>query len=272
MSKRYGEHPPWHDVQLRLQGPVVGALDTTFRERWNDPAPLDHAVADRVARGQVARRGPETRPRFRSSRRIRRPCGPHAVQVLRTYPDAHFEYDVRAARRAQYRARVHQGGRRAKRLIYLEDQYLWSKRVADLFARAWRTTRAASGCRRTAVSRRGRAIGVAAQPRWPSSGDRSVPKRRARAGARLRRREPRGHTGLRARQGLRHRRRLGHASAATISTAARGPTTANCLVRCWTTAGSSPGTCGCGCCVSIWTAPPTAARTTAWSTSTPPSR
>ena len=41
MAKHYGEHPPWHDVQLRLQGPVVGALDTTFRERWNDPAPLD---------------------------------------------------------------------------------------------------------------------------------------------------------------------------------------------------------------------------------------
>ena len=41
MSRRYGEHPPWHDVQLRLQGPVVGALDSTFRERWNDPAPLD---------------------------------------------------------------------------------------------------------------------------------------------------------------------------------------------------------------------------------------
>ncbi len=39
MSARYGPNPPWHDVQLALHGPVVGAVDTTFRERWNDPAP-----------------------------------------------------------------------------------------------------------------------------------------------------------------------------------------------------------------------------------------
>ena len=50
VAKQYGDHPPWHDVQLRVQGPVVGALDTTFRERWNDPGAAGHAVADRVDR------------------------------------------------------------------------------------------------------------------------------------------------------------------------------------------------------------------------------
>ena len=74
MSKRYGEHPPWHDVQLRVQGPVVGALDTTFRERWNDPAPLDMLspiawIADKL-------RGADLNPiRCRISRRIRRRAG-----------------------------------------------------------------------------------------------------------------------------------------------------------------------------------------------------
>jgi phosphatidylserine/phosphatidylglycerophosphate/cardiolipin synthase-like enzyme len=60
MSKRYGPNPPWHDGQLRVQGPVVGALDLTFRERWNDSTPLDFMspvawVVDRV-------RGADLRP------------------------------------------------------------------------------------------------------------------------------------------------------------------------------------------------------------------
>ena len=41
LTEEYGEHPPWHDVQLELQGPVVGLLDGVFRERWTDPRSLD---------------------------------------------------------------------------------------------------------------------------------------------------------------------------------------------------------------------------------------
>jgi phosphatidylserine/phosphatidylglycerophosphate/cardiolipin synthase-like enzyme len=58
------------------------------------------------------------------------------VQVLRTYPDAHFEYDFAPHGERSIARAYSKAVPRAKRLIYLEDQYLWSKRVADLFARA----------------------------------------------------------------------------------------------------------------------------------------
>ena len=40
MAGEYGRTPPWHDVQLAVQGPAVGDVEATFRERWDDPAPL----------------------------------------------------------------------------------------------------------------------------------------------------------------------------------------------------------------------------------------
>lgn len=137
MAKSYGPHPPWHDVQLRLQGPVVGALDTSFRERWNDPAPLDMLnplayLRDRLRGADLdADPLPEQPPDPPA-------CGPHAVQVLRTYPDAHFEYDFAPAGERSIARGYSKAVRQARRLIYLEDQYLWSKRVAQLFVRALR--------------------------------------------------------------------------------------------------------------------------------------
>jgi phosphatidylserine/phosphatidylglycerophosphate/cardiolipin synthase-like enzyme len=135
MSKRYGDHPPWHDVQLRLQGPVVGALDMTFRERWNDPAPLD--MLSPIAWIEDKLRGADLKPgKLPEQPPDPPPCGPHAVQVLRTYPDAHFEYDFAPRGERSISRGYSKAVRRGRRLIYLEDQYLWSKRVARLFARA----------------------------------------------------------------------------------------------------------------------------------------
>nr|WP_090274075.1 phospholipase D-like domain-containing protein [Mycolicibacterium komanii]CRL66993.1 phospholipase D/transphosphatidylase [Mycolicibacterium komanii] len=137
MSARYGDHPPWHDVQLRLQGPVVGALDMTFRERWNDPASLDMLnplawLRDKLGGADMtADPLPEQPP-------DPPPCGPHRVQVLRTYPDAHFAYDFAPTGERSIARAYSKAVPRARRLIYLEDQYLWSKRVANLFASALR--------------------------------------------------------------------------------------------------------------------------------------
>jgi phosphatidylserine/phosphatidylglycerophosphate/cardiolipin synthase-like enzyme len=137
MAKRYGDTPPWHDIQLRIQGPAVGALDTTFRERWNDPASLDMLnplawLRDRLRGADMNADPLPERPPDPP------PCGPHAVQVLRTYPDAHFAYEF-APRGERSLARAYNKAvPRARRLIYVEDQYLWSKAVAKLFARALR--------------------------------------------------------------------------------------------------------------------------------------
>ncbi len=42
LDERFGPRPPWHDAQLEVHGPAVAALADTFRERWEDPHPLDH--------------------------------------------------------------------------------------------------------------------------------------------------------------------------------------------------------------------------------------
>jgi phosphatidylserine/phosphatidylglycerophosphate/cardiolipin synthase-like enzyme len=58
------------------------------------------------------------------------------VQVLRTYPDGHFEYDFAPHGERTIARGYTKAVKRARRLIYLEDQYLWSKQVAKLFAQA----------------------------------------------------------------------------------------------------------------------------------------
>jgi len=139
MSRKYGDHPPWHDVQLAVRGPVVGALDLTFRERWNDPAPLDQhgPIATLVDRRRHA--DPNAGP-LPPQPPDPPPCGSLNIQVLRTYPAMRPRYSfARDGERSIARAYT-KAIRQARRLIYLEDQYLWSKEVADLFATALRTT------------------------------------------------------------------------------------------------------------------------------------
>lgn len=137
MNPRYGDRPPWHDLQLRIHGPAVAALDTTFRERWRDRAGVDTNsplawLVDRIRRADMtAGPLPEQPP-------PPPPAGPHAVQVLRTYPDGRRVYDF-APRGERSIARGYTKAlRNARRLIYLEDQYLWSRQVAELVAAALR--------------------------------------------------------------------------------------------------------------------------------------
>ena len=133
------------------------------------------------------------------------------MQVLRTYPDAHFEYDFAPHGERSIARGYTKAVPRARRLIYLEDQYLWSKRVAQLFAQALRDN---PDLHLVAVVPRhpdvdGRLV-AAAQQDWPLARRiETCCEASPRPGARVRCREPRGHAGVRARQGLRHRRCVG---------------------------------------------------------------
>jgi phosphatidylserine/phosphatidylglycerophosphate/cardiolipin synthase-like enzyme len=136
MAKVYGARPPWHDAQVAVSGPAVSDVETVFRERWEDPQPLSRSpirlVADR-------RRGADRRPqRLPPPLPSPPPAGPHAVQLLRTYGRRTGGYPF-APRGERSVARGYlKVLSRARQLIYLEDQYLWSREVGSKIAAALR--------------------------------------------------------------------------------------------------------------------------------------
>ncbi len=129
----YGPQPPWHDVQVAISGPAVGDVETAFRERWEDPAPLTRNPYRRWRDRLLRPHGPEPcPPRLPDPP----PSGPDAVQILRTYPYRRRGYAF-APDGERSIARAYQKVlQRARHLIYLEDQYIWSPYVVGEFARA----------------------------------------------------------------------------------------------------------------------------------------
>ncbi len=133
LDDRYGATPPWHDVQLKIRGPAVGDLEYTFRERWQDPTPLDHRNPWRIALRRLTHEPRHPAPLPPPSDDPA-PQGTHAVQVLRTYPAKRPPFPFapegeRSIARAYLKA-----FRRARRLVYVEDQYLWSQHAAHALA------------------------------------------------------------------------------------------------------------------------------------------
>ena len=110
----HGEHPArgrlgWHDVATRLRGPAVADVAEHFRARWQEVA---------------AERLPPPAPQP--------PHGETTVQVLRTVPDKTYEFVPRGDFRildAYVRAL-----KSAQRLVYLENQFLWSTEIAEILA------------------------------------------------------------------------------------------------------------------------------------------
>lgn len=136
MAAVYGEQPAWHGAHLEIHGPAVSDVEHCFRERWDDPTALQHLpwlwIYDKLRPHEsVAGRLPRELPPPPS-------CGSHTVQLLRTYPSKTPAYPFtprgeRSVARGYAKALAN-----ARRFVYVEDQFLWSSEVAEVFAEALR--------------------------------------------------------------------------------------------------------------------------------------
>jgi len=135
----YGRRPPWHDIQAEVRGPAVHDLEHTFRERWYGSSVLDvpspvRQLYDRAYHmgAMTSRPLPEPAPDDPTRR------GPHAIQVLRTYPARLRRYPFAPHGERSIAHAYRKAFARARCLVYVEDQYLWSRPAADIIASALR--------------------------------------------------------------------------------------------------------------------------------------
>nr|WP_277040659.1 phospholipase D-like domain-containing protein [Actinacidiphila oryziradicis] len=130
----YGSRPPWHDVQLAIHGPAVGDVEATFRERWEDPAPLSRSPLVRLR--ELLHHEDTTADPLPPQLPDPEPRGTHTVQLLRTYPARVHGYAFAPDGERSIARSYQKVLRRARSLVYLEDQYLWSTDVTACFAEA----------------------------------------------------------------------------------------------------------------------------------------
>jgi phosphatidylserine/phosphatidylglycerophosphate/cardiolipin synthase-like enzyme len=105
-------HPPrgtlgWHDVATVLRGPIVAAVARHFNLRWNE------AAGERLPRPAEPGR-----------------AGDDELQIVRTVPERIYE----ALPRGEFSILESYAGalRSAQRLIYLENQFLWSAEIVEI--------------------------------------------------------------------------------------------------------------------------------------------
>jgi len=105
--------PNWHDMQVRIEGEAVADVERNFRQRWAATTGEEH----------LPHRDPVYEPVWQT-----------AVQIVRTIPEKIYPF----APQGEYgifHAYIH-AIRQARRLIYLENQYLWSEEIMDALIEA----------------------------------------------------------------------------------------------------------------------------------------
>lgn len=100
----------WHDVAVRLEGPVVADVAEHFRLRWHGATDEELAPA-----------------------RVSEPAGDVDVQVVRTIPENVYE---RSLPRGDFSVLESYVGaiRAAERFVYIENQFLWSPEIVTVLA------------------------------------------------------------------------------------------------------------------------------------------
>jgi phosphatidylserine/phosphatidylglycerophosphate/cardiolipin synthase-like enzyme len=99
----------WHDAACLLRGPAVADVADHFAQRW------------RAVTGEILPPSP-----------VPAPCGPALVQVARTIPERVYaripagDFSILGAYTAALRS--------AERLVYLENQFLWSPEIVEILA------------------------------------------------------------------------------------------------------------------------------------------
>ena len=182
MAEVYGDRPPWHDIQLAVRGPAVADVEATFRERWEDPAPLTRNPVNLVS--ELLRRDDRTPGPLPDQLPDPAPAGTAHVQLLRTYGNRRRGYPFAPTASAASRAPTTRSCRGPHSLIYVEDQYLWSREIVRCFADALRADpRAAPDRGHPAPPRPGRPVLDAAQPRRPPAGAGRAARGRAGTGS-----------------------------------------------------------------------------------------
>lgn len=106
----------WHDVQVCLEGEAVADVEQNFRQRWEGSGGV---------RRDLPHREPTVEPDWQTP-----------VQIARTIPAG--DYDFAPSGEFGIHHAYTAALRRARRLIYLENQYLWSHEVVDALKAAMR--------------------------------------------------------------------------------------------------------------------------------------
>lgn len=139
LAKAYGPTPAWHDVQVSIQGPAVHDVETTFRERWEDSTPLT-INPGRLLSSLFHREDLTAEPLGdQSPPPAPHPDGHDIVQIVRTFPVlAPKGFDFAPEGERSVMLSNTKAISQADRLVYVEDQYLWSDDVGQHFAAALR--------------------------------------------------------------------------------------------------------------------------------------